>query len=235
MRIPKVNKYMIDQKITKEILKINKSPYIHMDDYDNFDDKKELAKFVKRLKSMIRKSYEYRRLMEFLKRHAGLNMCGIHTNIKRDEGFSINIHHSPFTMEDIIYTVINKRYNSNESLKMCLIAEEIMMLHYLCLIGLYPLCETCHEYAHNDDNDLFIPFDVMYGDVEKFFDIYKEMMTEELQNKFKNLIELNKGYRLIENNIPNNLMRKYIYIEDNEGNEFLSIVKLHGFIEELMM
>jgi RNase P subunit RPR2 len=38
----------------------------------------------------------------------------------------------------------------NETIRFSAVADEFMRLHYLELVGLYPLCETCHSYKHSE-------------------------------------------------------------------------------------
>lgn len=123
------------------------------------------------------------------------------------------------------------------------ICREVMELHYLGLVGLYPLCQICHAYAHpqgsHDGDDLFIPIDNVFGDPEKFWDIYGQYATESMQTKYHNIQELNKGYSIIQATIPESLMRQYIYIKpkDQDGHkselEVISTSKLVDFINEI--
>lgn len=232
MRISKVNKYRLDKVEESEEIEVDIQPSEYYDDLEAFEDKKELHRFIVRCKFYIRNSYEYKELMKFLKKMKGMYCCGIHNNITIWDKFPINIHHTPFVMEDIIYIIINKRIECKETLKMSAIAKEVMMLHYMGLIGLYPLCETCHEYAHGDTNDLFIPLDSVFGDPVTFYDIYKDFITDTLKYKFENILELNKGFRIIEKEIPKGLIKKYIYVK-SKGQEMMSTKKLIDFMEEI--
>lgn len=217
MRIPRVH------KLRTSPLEKSKSNTIDIDLIENdtarelteeiIDDKKEFRKMLVILKRLCRGSFEYQELMKFLKYKRGLFRCGIHQNITIWDNFNIHIHHTPFTLEDIISIVVYKRLAEDESLKMMDICNEVMMLHYLEVVGLYPLCETCHEYAHGDTNDLFIPLDVIYGDPEAFFEIYKKYIPEPLVEKFEKIRDLTQGLKKLEETIPQNLIRKYIYIK----------------------
>ncbi len=231
MRMVKINKYYKDPAKSEE-LTIELEPIEYRDDLDLFDpqNKKQLVAYIKETKYLMRKSYEYKRFIKFLKTDKNMGVCGVHINISYDDGFSIEIHHTPFVAEDIIYTVLNKRYRCGEELKMGMVVKEIMLLHWLGLIGLYPLCETCHSYAHSDDTDLFIPLTSTYGDPVEFFDMYKQYMTDELRNKFETFQLMNKGYNIIEQNLPQALMKKYIYI--NSDHNMISAKKLASFINE---
>lgn len=245
MHIPKVHYRQSNvennkkNSVTKQDYKtaqVTLKPSEYVDDLSMFeDDPKELHKFVVRTKFYIRKSGEYTWLMKFLKDYHGMNCCGVHTNIKKYDGFQIEIHHTPLTLEDIIYIVTNKRLQLKESLKMSAIAKEVMYDHYLGLIGLYPLCEVCHKYVHSENSDLFIPLDVVYGNPEAFFDIYSDYIADSLKVKFRNLQELTKGYSVIRKEIPENLRRHLVYIEDNDKShsDMISTQKLYDLIVEL--
>lgn len=245
MRVPKVHRRQDLDKVKNpkmtaqerkeyETAQITLTPTEYIDDLSMFeDDPKELHKFVVRTKFLIRKSLEYTSLISFLKKNRGMSCCGVHTNVKKWDGFQIEIHHSPLVIEDIIYIIINKRLKRGESLKQSLIAKEVMYCHYLGLIGLYPLCELCHSYVHGDNSDLFIPLDVLFGDPEAFFDIYSEYIADSLKVKFRNLIELTKGYNIIRKEIPDNLRRHLIYIDSGDGKDGISQSKLYDLIVEL--
>jgi len=232
MRIAHVHDYRLDKVDKSEEIEVSIEPCEYLDDLGLFDDDKEFYRFIVRTKYYIRKSYEYTNLMRFLKRKRGMYCCGVHQNINIWDGFSINIHHTPLVMEDIIHVIISKRLKCGESLKMSAIAKEVMMVHYMGLVGLYPLCETCHEYAHGDTNDLFIPLKSIFGDPDAFFKIYKDFIADVLKDKFKNVKELNKGYNMVEREVPDGLIKKYIYII-SKGQEMMSTKALYHFINEL--
>lgn len=236
MRIAKVHNYRLESaEPTKDDygeVSVDIKPSEYVDDLGKFENPTELHKFVVRTKFYIRNSYEYKELMKFLKKCRGMFCCGVHPNITTWDGFPINIHHTPLVIEDIIYIIINKRIKQNETLKQSAIAKEVMELHYMGLIGLYPLCETCHEYAHGDTNDLFIPLKNIFGDPEAFFDIYQDFISEALKSKFLNFKELNRGYNIIRREIPDGLIRKYIYVK-TKGQEVMSQRALYDFIVEL--
>lgn len=244
MRIPHVHGLRLENvNVPSAEVEVDIQPEAYLDDLGLFEDRREYIKFVIRIKQMIRHSYEYEQLIYFLKRKHGLDHCGIHPNCSIKNGFRIELHHTPFCLEDIVHIVIKKRLDKGQSLKMGDIITEIMELHYLGLVGLYPLCMLCHAYAHpqgeHSGNDLFIPIANVIGDPEEFYEIYKDHTTESIQTKFTNIQQLNRGYSLIEENIPPELMRKYIYIKpktkDGEKSdlEVISTRKLVSFIQEL--
>lgn len=237
MRIPKIHDYHLSktetkEKIDYETISVELSPSEYIDDLGMFENEKELHKFVVRTKYYIRKSYEYESLIKFLKKYRGMYCCGVHNNITIYDNFPIEIHHTPLVMEDIIYIIINKRLKLGESMKQSKIAKEVMKLHYLGLVGLYPLCSTCHEYVHSETNDLFIPLTDVFGDPEEFFRIYQDFISSAMKEKFKNIQQLNQGYGFIQENIPEGLIRKYIIVEQ-KGSEMVSTKRLYSMIHDL--
>lgn len=238
MRIPNVHQLKTESaevkkdKFNYKTIQVDLKPSEYVDDLGLFENEKELHKFVVRTKYYIRHSREYKELMKFLKKYRGMNCCGVHPNIKQYKGFQIQIHHTPLVIEDIIYITINKRLKMKEPMKQSMIAKEVMNLHYLGLIGLYPLCETCHEYAHGDTNDLFLPLDSIFGDPEKYFEIYSDFISSIMKVKFRNIQELNKGYSIIRKEIPDALVKQYIYVT-TKGQEMVSTKALYDFITEL--
>lgn len=235
MRVPKIYEYRLQnaEEEPSKTVEVDIRPKEYYDDVGMFEDPKEFNRFIIRLKYLVRQSYEYRRLMKFLKKCRGMYCCGAHNRLTIWDGFQIQIHHTPFTLEDIIYIIIKKRMEQKESLCMSDIADETMMVHYLGLVGLYPLCETCHEYAHGDTNDLFIPLNSVFGEPEIFFEIYKDFISDALQTKFKNIQTLNEGYNLLESEIPDGLIKKYIYVV-NKGQEMMSTKALYDVIDRFV-
>lgn len=238
MRIPTVHRYRMEKSEGKSVqydydtVQVDITPSEYVDDLGVFEDEKELHRFVVRTKYLCRHSIEYTKLMKFLKKKRGMYCCGVHNHITIWDGFQLNIHHTPLVIEDLLYIVINKRMKQGEDLKQSSICKELMNLHYLGLIGLYPLCETCHDYAHGESSDLFIPLDSIFGEPEAFFEIYADFITDAVKNKFKNIKELNKGYTLIRQEIPDALTRKYIYVQQ-KGMEMVSTQALHDFLKEI--
>lgn len=238
MRIAHVHRLNTESSDPKKVVKsstieVDIKPILYLEDLGIFDDSKEFYRFIVRTKYYIRKSGSYTRFIKFLKKKHGMDRCGVHPNLRGSDGYMIHMHHTPLVLEDIIHVVIAKRQELNESLTMSSIAREVMELHYLGLVGLYPLCETCHEYAHGDTNDLFIPEDAIYGEVDAFFDIYSDYISDSLKEKYKTWKTLNSGYTIIRNEIPEGLMRKYIYIKTKGDQQVASNSRLADFIRKL--
>lgn len=188
-----------------------------------------------RQEKLIRNSIEMTQCIEFLKTKHGMNHCGVHPNVTREKGFRIELHHTPFTLFDIVGAVVNKRLQKEQSLKMQDIAEEVMQLHYLELCGLWPCCETCHHWCHSDEGGLFIPMEKTYGNPKLFAEMYYPYFSDALKTKWDNLKVLDAGYAMIEAVLPKELQKKYIYVTPSEkmAGEAISTNKLIDFIQVL--
>lgn len=145
----------------------------------NLEDDKEYETYVKDVEKEVRKSFEYRRFIKYLRENMDMNKCSFLKGVSNEETFDIKIeiHHYPFTLRDICEIVIRKRSYYNEPLKLQMTAKEVMMLHYKLIIGLIPLSETVHELAHS--GRLFIPVDHVMGRYQVFVDIYKPFCDPE--------------------------------------------------------
>lgn len=146
----------------------------------NLEDDKEYKKYIKDVERQVRTSFEYRRFTRFLRNNFGMNKCAVLEGVSNADTYDIKIeiHHYPFSLYDIIETVVAKRNYYKESLDIQMVAKEATQLHYKCLIGLISLSETAHQLAHN--NRLFIPVDKVFGRYQLFVDYYKPFCGDAL-------------------------------------------------------
>lgn len=222
MRIPKVYRRdendMEKDKITYiDIESEQFDPVIYTPDID-FDDDKSVRRYVRSIKSVTRQSREYKRLMSFLKQKCGMNECFFLPRIKkyRDSAIQIEMHHTGFVMEDIVKIVLMKRYTEGESYDMNSVADEIMYQHYLGHISLTALSSTMHELIHEEDSGLFIPLQMVdFGNIQLFYEEYKEYVDKETRKKFEQYKVLSDAVDNIESIIPNYLDVSYIYYRKN--------------------
>lgn len=139
----------------------------------NIDDEKDFNKYITDIERIIRKSYEYRSFINYLRDNMGMDKCAFLKDVSNaeDKSIRIEIHHYPFTLRDIVEIVYNKRNYYAESLSVFMVAKEVMSLHYKLMVGLIPLSETVHQLYHN--GRLFIPIDKVLGRYTLFIDYYK--------------------------------------------------------------
>lgn len=143
------------------------------------EDEKEYEHFVKDVESQVRRSFEYREFIKYLRENMGMNKCSFLKDVSNDETYAIKIeiHHYPFTLRDITEIVIRKRIYYKEYISIQMVAKEVMELHYKLMVGLIPLSETVHQLAHS--SRLFIPIDKVLGRYDLFVDYYKPFCNPE--------------------------------------------------------
>ena len=127
-----------------------------------FRTPKERVKFIKQVEATCRKSMEYKEYMRFLKRNTDLRRCTILKGLNTEGGkkYTIEIQHEPFTLFDIVETVLNKREMEGQKIDPLDIADEVMALHYDVKVGLIHLSTTMHQLVHDDKS--FIPLQYIY-------------------------------------------------------------------------
>lgn len=235
MRIPRVYKRdgTSDPSIKKTILEVEALPIVEYDPDVDFDDDKSVNRYVRCIKGAIRSSNEYKRLMRFLKDKCEFNKCFFLPRVKRmrDSNIMIEMHHTGFVMEDIIVTVLRKRYSEGEDYGVQAVAEEVMYEHYNGDISLTALSSTMHSLIHEDDSGLFIPLQMVdYGDINLFVEKYKEWVPKETMKKFSQYQILSSAIARIDDIIPDYLDRNFIFFK-KEGVEVPDMNKILELIE----
>ena len=166
------------EKLPKTINLINIPEF----DYVVYDtnDEKEYERYIKDVESQVRRSFEYRQFIKYLRETMGMNKCAFLQNVSNEETFDIKIelHHYPFSLRDIADIIFRKRSYYNESLDIQMVAKEVMECHYKLIIGLIPLSETVHELAHS--HRIFIPVDKVVGRYQLFVELYKPFIKPEM-------------------------------------------------------
>lgn len=168
---------ILAEKNSHTQIKLNSIPECDFLAWD-FDDDKDLKKYYKTIESEIRKSFEYKEMIQYLRNNYGMSQCSfIKVSNKDNTNIKIEIHHYPFTLYDVVLIVYRKRIYYQESLDVEMVAKEVTMLHYKLLIGLIPLSKTVHQLVH--DGKLFIPVENVLGRYNLFVDQYKPFCESE--------------------------------------------------------
>lgn len=205
MRIPRI-KTIQDDSVEEEIFSIKdyekpEFPYLKTSSVND--------KLIKRIERVVRGSIEYKEYIQYLKDELDLNYCSYFQSIDWND-VTIDMHHSLFTLYDIVSIVINKQLINNSNVTVWDIAEEVMLLHYDNKVALTPLSRTVHDLVHT--NDVFIPIQMQYGDWYSFYKEYKKYMTEDQIKTINEIVKASNDYEK-EIKLPDILRRKYIYIE----------------------
>lgn len=156
----------------------------------SFKTPKERVKFIKMVEAICRKSMEYKEYMRFLKRNTDLRKCSILKGLNTEHGkrYTIEIHHEPFTLFDIVETVLTKCEMLGEKIDPLAIADEVMGLHYDGKVGLIHLSSTMHQLVHDDK--IFIPLQYIYQSYNEFFSEYKAFINPIVLEKLEMKVEL---------------------------------------------
>lgn len=143
------------------------------------------AKLIAYMEKIIRKSYEYKTYITYLKQELDITRCAITPGLnQKDMDFGLEFHHYPITLYDAVDTLTRYAYarkDAGGNLSMFDVMKLVMQEHYAGNIGLVPLSTTAHEMAHS--GAIRIPNTAIYGNYQKFIAKYKEYMSPELIDK----------------------------------------------------
>lgn len=181
----------------------------------NLISDKDKIGLIKHIESIIRTSVEYKMYISYLRKFIKMNKCSFMARITNAEGkkVSIEIHHEPFTLFDLTQIVLEKYKVETGETNIYDIAEEVMLLHYRCMVGLLPLSKTVHKLYHL--GRIFIPLDAPRGDYLLFLEQYDKYITDE--SGIRQILE-DKLIKTKQVNDLSILNTKYVYIEiDGQG------------------
>ena len=167
----------------------------------DFAFEKEKTSFIKKVESQIRSSREYASFISYIREELQFNHCTILNNL--DSGsVSIEMHHHPFTLYDLVETEVNKYIMTGQGFNSFIIAHNVLLTHYENLVGLIALSRTMHELIHSN-KEILIPKQLVIGNYNDYFLANSKFMDENTINKFNewssNSVDINTG------NIPDML------------------------------
>lgn len=149
-----------------------------------------IKKFIKSTERMVRQSTEYTNYLALIKTNYNiLNYDNVLSHISSAEA-SIEFHHYPFTLYDIVDIMMNHKMMTNQKFTSFSLAKEIMGLHFNQMIGLVPLTTTNHQLAHL--GGLFISTKQIFGQWEMFMGAYKHGLTPDHKTKISELKKLSE-------------------------------------------
>ena len=159
------------------------------------EDDKSYKHYIDDIEKAVRRSLEYRKFIAYIRDYMQMNQCAFIQGVDNTETFDIKIevHHYPFSLHDIVETVVRKRQYYKESLEVQMVAKEAMQLHYKFMVGLISLSETVHEVAHS--SRLFIPVDKVMGRYNIFVQYYEPFIDAsllEILDRIENILKKNK-------------------------------------------
>lgn len=141
------------------------------------------------LKKMCRGSFEYKEYIKHFKEVLEYTKCKVFGIDITEVPVSLEIHHTPFSLETIVTAVTAKMFEQRGvPLDPKDISEEVMRLHYDGKVGLIPLTSTIHEAVHS--NTIHIKASDIYGNYQAFFDEYEEYLSDDAVQHYNNVINL---------------------------------------------
>lgn len=140
-------------------------------------NERQKDKLIKTIERLVRTSMEYKEFIKFLRDYMEMDHCEFFENLsgKKKKGL-LEIHHEPYDLYTLVDIVLTKQKTEKGYIDELEIAEEVMRLHYLGLIGLIPLSVTPHELVH--DGKLAVPLNCVYGKFVEFTREYHECIME---------------------------------------------------------
>lgn len=210
-----------------DVVQITELTPVNTQVYDLLNEK-DIKKYFADIEKVVRKSFEYRKYVAYLRENFDMNKCSIYENVTNADSFNIkiHIHHEPITLFDIVVTVYNKRRFFHEDLSIFMVAKEVMYVHYCLMVGLIPLAETVHELVHNQY--LFIPTTKVFGHYKEFINQYNDFLPEGLENTLK---EIEKASEEYEEQLQI-LEKHYIYLDTTDIQKEADLNKLEQSLRQ---
>lgn len=210
MRIPnmsKIKQHDINESIY-EVRRYHNIPDPEGISYDLSDEKSKIA-FVKYIEKLVRGSFEYGIMVDFLREKIDMTYCAYFKKVNsKINGIRIEVHHEPFTLYDIAYIVLKMFIDEGYPLDPAVIAEEVNYTHFIGRVGLIPLSKTVHELVHV--GQIFVPINHVFGDIEGFYRKYAKYMTVQQKEILAKSIKLSDK---LSEGIPEVLKKKFIYLD----------------------
>lgn len=209
------------------VISYDSLPEYDREDYD-LNDPKDFERYVVDVKRDARTSFEYSHYMAFLKENFDMNKCSFMENITslNSRRIKIEIHHDPFTIEDIIRIVIRKRLAYCENMAVEQVSKEVLYLHYNLMVGLIPLCTTVHELVGN--NYIFVPTTEVFGNYKEFAQRYDDFIDPEMKAVLNRIEEATEAYSEYEDRYKDLLSRHYVYVNvgDQQIPDYTEIISM---------
>jgi hypothetical protein len=149
---------------------------------------------IKYMTNLTRKTPEFRNFMIFVKSFLDVNRCSFYEDYSIKNGFTVELHHYPFSLFDLCEAVATKKLKESSFFMAFFVIEEVVLLHYKFLIGLTPLNPTAHDLAHN--NELKIHPKIIIGEWKELYKEYFPYLSQTAINKYDELVALEKKEEL---------------------------------------
>jgi len=144
---------------------------------------------IKYITARVRKTIEYKNYIEYLKKTMDVNKCSFYKDYSMENGYTIEMHHHPLSLFDIVetvckkYTTLTEKCPGGSFVRPWEIEEEVNILHYDFFVGLTPLSPTAHKLVHS--GRLKIHPRMVIGNWGKFIKEYKPYISEAVNGKIE--------------------------------------------------
>lgn len=164
--------------------------------FSGFYDDKIFDRFVKSVEKLIRGDRSYLNYVDKIKdTEDNLAKDVVLNNLKSTDA-SIELHHHPFTLYDIVSIVALHNFNNNIPFTSFSLSKEVLALHYANMIGLAPMSVTTHELAHlvpdtkSKRKYVSLTKKQIFGKYNEFAEMYKDGLTLETRQKLADFEEI---------------------------------------------
>ena len=163
--------------------------YFYGQPEDLLNDDKKFKRFITTIEKIVRRSLECKSFVKYLKDELKMDHCYFLQNVKLTKIVQLEVHHTPFTLYDIVKIVATKMIQKEEKpFSTFMIAKKVTELHYRGVIGLVPVSKTIHELIHA--GRLVVPPHVIFGNIQKFVEEYFDFIEEDYLKKLYALLTL---------------------------------------------
>lgn len=183
---------IISMKKDNSLVLVDKTNNMNIVDEFYFHDQsnqKAIRKFIKKVESEVRKSNEYSHYIGYLNNEMNIHRDAVKGNIT-DATATLEFHHYPFTLYDIVEIVLNKHIMEDDKFTTFTIINEVLQLHYQNKVGLVKLSKTMHKLVHS--GELYVPMDSIFGNVNEFINDYYDYIFDDLIEKYNELVRMNE-------------------------------------------
>jgi hypothetical protein len=143
------------------------------------------TKFVKFAERLVRSCVEQKDYVQYLRDELRLDRDIFMGGVSVKDA-SIEIHHAPLTLFDIVFAVArNVARTGNLPFSTFSVANEVVRLHYAGKVGVVPLCKTVHELVHA--GKVSVPISAIHGDVRWFVKEYSLDIDKEALKKLESV------------------------------------------------
>lgn len=164
-------------------------------EFTGFFDDKIFSRFVKSVEKLVRGDRSYSNYVRKIKETEDNLAKDVILNNLRSSDATIELHHHPFTLYDIVSIVALHNFNNDIPFTSFSLAKEVLALHYANMVGLAPMSITTHQLAHlsmekSKKRYITLTKKQIFGKYSEFAEMYKDGMTLETRHKLNEFEEI---------------------------------------------